>query len=484
MYMGSRHPVVLGALLLTVVAVVTTTARAEQAAQRTDPPSVDPAYYFILGRHLESADDTRGALAALQRAIELDPKSAELRAELAGFYARQNNAVDAVRVAEEAIQLDPPNEEANRILGTVYASLAEQRIPLRPGDELSAYPRRAIAALEKAKGDGSDIGLDLLLGRLYLQQHSYEQAIPLLTLVVRQRPEMVDAAILLSTAQEGAGRPDQASATLREVLQENPDSYRVQLRLAEVLERAERWSEAADAYGKAQALNPPRAPALTTRRAVALLAASRTSEAKKVVQDAIASDRSKGNDPILLYLLAESQRTLKELDAARATAEKLVAAFPNDGRGLHVLSLILQDLGDAKGAERALRDLIAKDPIDANALNSLGYLLAERGENLDEAITLVERALKIEPGNPSYLDSLGWAYFQKGRIDLADTHLTEAAAKLKSSSVVQDHLGDLRFKQQRYRDATSAWEQALSGDGQSIDRSKIEQKIRDARGRM
>jgi cytochrome c-type biogenesis protein CcmH/NrfG len=49
---------------------------------------------------------------------------------------------------------------------------------------------------------------------------------------------------------------------------------------------------------------------------------------------------------------------------------------------------------------------------------------------------------------------------------------------------VQDHLGDLRFKQQRYRDAAAAWEQALTGDGQSIDRSKIEQKIRDARGRM
>ena len=180
---------------------------------------------------------------------------------------------------------------------------------------------------------------------------------------------------------------------------------------------------------------------------------------------------------MLLYLLAESQRALKDLTAARATAEKLVAAHPDDVRGLHVMSLIMQDQGDIKGAERALRDLIARDPIDANALNSLGYLLAERGDRLDEAITLVERALKIEPGNPSYLDSLGWAYLQQGKLDRADPHLTEAAAKLKGSSVVQDHLGDLRFKQQRYRDAAAAWVQALAGDGQSIDRTKIEQKI-------
>jgi Flp pilus assembly protein TadD len=149
-----------------------------------------------------------------------------------------------------------------------------------------------------------------------------------------------------------------------------------------------------------------------------------------------------------------------------------------------VLSLILQDKGDAKGAERALRDLNARDPMDANALNSLGYMLAERGDRLAEAVTLLERALKIEPGNPSYLDSLGWAYFQQGRMDLADSPLTEAADKLKSSSVVQDHLGDLRFKQRRFADAAAAWERALGGDGQSIDRTKIESKIREARGRM
>jgi cytochrome c-type biogenesis protein CcmH/NrfG len=49
---------------------------------------------------------------------------------------------------------------------------------------------------------------------------------------------------------------------------------------------------------------------------------------------------------------------------------------------------------------------------------------------------------------------------------------------------VQDHLGDLRFKQQRFADAASAWERALAGDGQSVDRSRIEKKIRDARARM
>jgi tetratricopeptide (TPR) repeat protein len=110
-------------------------------------------------------------------------------------------------------------------------------------------------------------------------------------------------------------------------------------------------------------------------------------------------------------------------------------------------------------------------------------MFAERGERLDEAVTLVERALKVDPGNPSYLDSLGWAYFKQGRVDLADSPLTEAAGKLHTSSVVQEHLGDLRYKQKRYEEAIAAWQKALAGDGQSLDRAAVEKKIREARGR-
>ncbi len=217
---------------------------------------------------------------------------------------------------------------------------------------------------------------------------------------------------------------------------------------------------------------------------MALLSAGRPAEARDAVQASLAAKRTEGNESILLYLLAESQRVLKDLDAAQTTAEKLLAANPDDSRGLHVLSLIQQDKGDMQAAERTLRGIIARDPLDANALNSLGYMYADRRERLDEAVSLVQRALKVEPGNPSYLDSLGWAYFQQGRLDLADAPLTEAAAKLEESSVVQDHLGDLRYKQQRFAEAVAAWKRALAGDGQSIDRARVEKKLREAQGRQ
>jgi tetratricopeptide (TPR) repeat protein len=459
-------------------------AASQPAAKPSQPAGADTAeYYFLIGRYLEGEGRIDEAIAAHKRAIELEPGSAELRAELAGLYARQDNAVDAVETAEAALARDPANYEANRILGSVYAAFAERRLPLRQGDDPSTYASKAIAYLHKIEGDGLDVGVELALARLYIQTEAFEKAIPLLERVIEEQPGFVEATFLLATAQENAGQTNQAIDTLRGVLQENPGSFRAQVRLAELYERQQRWHEAADAYGKAQGLNP-RATMLTGRRAVALLSAGRAVEARDLVQGALGSARSAAPDPILLYLLAESQRALKELDAAQATVQKLLAASPDDTRGLHVLSLIQQDKGDLKGAEKTLRDLIGRDPLDANALNTLGYMLAEQGERLNEAVELVQRALKIEPGNPSYLDSLGWAYFQQGRFDLADSPLTEAAAKLSTNSVVQDHLGDLRFKQQRYGDAADAWVRALAGDGQSIDKSKIEKKIRDARGRM
>ena len=472
------HSVLLWALLVSPVAP----ARAAQAGQ-TPPEHDNAGYQFLLARHLESIGRVDEAIKAYERAIALDSGSAELRAELAGLYARQDNALEAVANAEAALARDPANQEANRILGTVYAAYAERRLPMRKGEDPATYPARAIAALEKARGDGSDIGLDLVLGRLYLQTGAFDKAVPVLARVVERQPALIDAAILLATAQQGAGQSAQAVETLKRALQENPESFRAQMRLAEVYEQDEQWDDAANALARAQELNP-RAPMIARRLAVALLSAGRAAESRDLLQATIASDRTDAKDPILLYLLAESQRVTKDLDAAKATAEKLIAADPENVRGLHVLSLILQDKGDIQGAEKTLRDLIARDPLDANALNSLGYMFAERGERLDEAVTLVQRALKIEPDNPSYLDSLGWAYFQQGRIDLADPPLTEAADKLKDSSVVQDHLGDLRFKQRRFADAAAAWERALGGDGQSIDRAKIEGKIREARGRI
>ena len=121
--------------------------------------------------------------------------------------------------------------------------------------------------------------------------------------------------------------------------------------------------------------------------------------------------------------------------------------------------------GRMADAEKELRRLMSEDPLNADAMNSLSYMFAEKGLRLPEAVDLAQRALKIEPGNPSYLDTLGWALFKQGRAEEAADPLAKAAAVLTGNSVIQDHHGDVLEKRGRYADAVAAWQRALAGDG-------------------
>lgn len=469
------RPTLLGLALAGVL--VPGTAAGQAAAADAGRAS----YYFLLGRHHETAGEIDEAIAAHKQAIALEPRSAELRAELAGLYARQERTEEAVQTAETAVELDPDNREANRLLGSLYAGLAAQRQPARQGEDARQYLDKAVAALERARQAGPpDTSLDLTLGRLYLQTGAYEKAIPVLRRVVAVQPGYPDVAVLLASAEEGAGRTGDAIQTLRGALDVNPRFGRGYVMLGELNEKQGQWSDAAAAYERAQQLGT-RGPDLTTRRAAALINAGQATAARDLLE---ASAGKPDASPATLYLYAAAQRQAGDLPGAEATARRLRASAPDDPRGLYVLAQILEARGDAAGAERSLRDLLERDPNDATALNYLGYMFAERGERLDEAVELVQRALKVDPGNPSFLDSLGWAYYRQGKLDLADPPLTEAAEKMPHNSVIQDHFGDLRFRQGRLADAVAAWQRSLAGDGESIDRAQIEKKLQDAKSRM
>src|SRR6267142_5418935 len=88
--------------------------------------NADAYYDFLMARHLEASGDSKGAQAQLERAVAADPKSAEVRAELAAFHLRRDAGGDAERVAKEALQLEDSNSEAHRVLGMLYASRSEE----------------------------------------------------------------------------------------------------------------------------------------------------------------------------------------------------------------------------------------------------------------------------------------------------------------------------------------------------------------------
>ncbi|HET6955375.1 MAG TPA: tetratricopeptide repeat protein, partial [Vicinamibacterales bacterium] len=158
--------------------------------------------------------------------------------------------------------------------------------------------------------------------------------------------------------------------------------------------------------------------------------------------------------------------------------------FPSDDGIAFELGSVFDKQKRFAEAETAFRQVLARDPENAIALNYLGYMLAERGERLDESVGYLKRALQVEPENPSYLDSLGWAYFKADKLDLAETNLKRAADQLKTNSVIQEHYGQVLFKLGRYDEAIAAWTRALAGDGDSIDKADVDKKIKAAKQKL
>jgi tetratricopeptide (TPR) repeat protein len=624
-------------------------------------PSTAEAYYlFMLGRRLETDGDIEGAIQAHQEAARIDPASAEIPAELAALYARENRLHEAMETAEAALKIDPANVGANRVLGIAYADLARlDGVRGVPDADSLASGKKAIECLEVARRSSlaPEVGLEMELARLYIQTGSPEKAIGVLGRVIVDEPDRAEPIALIIEAYEAAGRLEEAVKTLEGIVPSQPQFYAT---LGDLQERRQRFGAAAVAYGEAIKQNPGSLD-LKTRLAVALLSQNDPSGAGRALELLQQVRSGSPADPRVLYLLAQAQRMVGRLDDSEATARELLRVAPGALTGPYTLALALEqkqqyagvvaalepvvnqpatgrgaagtemtpllvhlgfayvELGDfdralatfdrarasspsnpaidiytlqaqvagrrfpeaieqarrvlashpdsqravrllaealrqtgkmddavkllsdalaahrddpaaylalaeldmeghqydgalrvlqdaatrfpdnltvpfqmgavlERGkryaeAERKFREVLAKDPHDAPALNYLGYMFADRGEHLNESVDLIQRALQLEPYSGAYLDSLGWAYFKQNRLDLAETNLRKAAEQRTRDSAVQDHLGDLLFKLGRYQEAVSAWERALAGDGEQIDRGQIEKKIRSAKGK-
>ena len=112
-------------------------------------------------------------------------------------------------------------------------------------------------------------------------------------------------------------------------------------------------------------------------------------------------------------------------------------------------------------AEQLFRQVLAIDSQNAMTLNYLGYMMADHGSHVEEALSYIKRAVQLDPANGAYLDSLGWAYFKMGNYDMAEEQLRKASEHMASDPTVQEHLGDLYQKTGHLKQAAAHWERAL-----------------------
>lgn len=130
-------------------------------------------------------------------------------------------------------------------------------------------------------------------------------------------------------------------------------------------------------------------------------------------------------------------------------------------------------------AEADLKRAVEIAPKEAVALNYLGYSWAERGENLDEAFDLIEQAVAIEPNSGAYIDSLGWAHYQRGDYDEAVGHLEHAASLEPGDPTITDHLGDVYWRLGRKIEAGYQWRRVLELEPDDKLRAAVEAKLKE-----
>jgi tetratricopeptide (TPR) repeat protein len=143
----------------------------------------------------------------------------------------------------------------------------------------------------------------------------------------------------------------------------------------------------------------------------------------------------------------------------------------------------LERSGSWDEAVTQFRKLIGKEPDNASALNYLGYMFADRNVHLEEARTMLTKAVELEPTSGAFQDSLGWVYFRLGELERAEKHLTEALRLEPFDATLREHVGDLNLARGNKAKAADEYRRALAlGPEEAGQKERIEKKLAEVTG--
>jgi len=358
-----------------------------------------------------SADRREAAVDAAWRASELRPDWNSPRILLVRLLLKQDDRKEARRVLEGFVNERPDNRD----LRLLYAQL------LIDEQEFS-HARSVFEQLLCNAPREPDILF--ALGILSLRLEDPEAARGYFMRLHDTGKRRGDSAYYLGQVEEQADNPEPAVSWYREVAGER--ALDAQVRIA--LIRAEQ---------------------------------GKVARAREILQQL--RDRWPENAS-MIYLIEGA--TLADLDRPDATMEvydEALAAFPDDhdllyARGLHTLSLNRLDI-----MESDFKAILAEDPEHADALNALGYSLADHTERFAEALSYIERALALKPDDSAVLDSMGWVQFRLGNSEQALDYLRRALALMPDGEIAA-HLGEVLWTLGRHDEARNTWEAALDQD--------------------
>jgi Flp pilus assembly protein TadD len=405
---------------------------------------------FQVQQLLLRAKDKAGAAAMLDRLMAPYAGTVEAHVVLAqSAFARGDSAL-AVKQARAALAIKPDSEIAALTLAQVTddeagaAAVLAQFLAANPqAREVRAAHARVLVNQKQynlarqeflilLKGQPDNLGTLYALGIMSLQLNDQAGAEGYFTrftevLAANPDPERDASKVLVILAQLAEERGDLKGA----------------MKWLDKIEEGDAWFSAQ--LKRAQLIGKQGDPA-GARKLLASLNPSQPAEQAQV-------------------LLAEGQvlRDAGKQEAAFALLQDGVAKYPSNPDLLYDFALLAEKTGRLDVMEKSLREVMQQAPDNHHAYNALGYSLAERNVRLQEAFELIDKAMKMAPGDPFIMDSMGWVQYRLGNLNAAESQLRQAYA-LRSDPEIAVHLGEVLWQKGQKADAQKLWREARAKD--------------------
>lgn len=420
--------------------------KAYQQAVAGDPD--DPGHRHGLAQALLSEDKYAEALEQFNKLAELEPGTSENFLRAAQLYRRLGQFEQAEASLARAKQLAPGSLEI------LYNEALLDEDQGRYDDAVKVLTDAIAAIKSQTGGDGNPSALAILyeqLGQAYKEQRNFPAALATFEEMGKLNPDAQKRArVLLIDTYRESHDIDRAIAEAKKALDESPDD-----------------------------------PEMTRTLAMLYGEKSDTVAARQLLEGQL-----KGNDADLeIYLeIAQVESRGKEYSDAEQSAEKaeLMAHGPDGKQSVwYILGAIYERQKKFDDAEQEFRKVLDVNPNNGPVLNYYGYMLADRGIRVEEAASLIQRALKQEPNNGAYLDSLGWAYYKQNKLVEAEEYLRKAIDREGNDPTILSHLADVYLKlgqneraAELFERSLAEWQKALPADYEADKVAAIEVQLK------
>jgi len=459
------------------------------------------------------ARDVDTALSAARLWVELDPESSEARQSLAALLVRTGHA-DAAMPHLKKIIAAAPKEERDLVFFQTARLFSHSAKP----EEAQKLLRQLTAAY------GENSGTLYARAWLANQFGEHQKAQQLLQRLLAQQPRHADALILQARAYHAMGEDDKAVESLHRALKLDPDNDQMRLTYARMLIDTQKLKEARKEFRLLNQRMPDNSDVLYALGLLAmeageaddaepyfmdLLRLGEREEEAKFALGQLFQMRQQTKEAIAWYqsvprgaryleaqslaaqLMAESgdldqaltylrqlPLTTKEekiqryqaeaqllaskmrLEEAMKVYDKALTDYPDNTELLYARALVAESIGRIDLLERDLKRILHKDPKNVQALNALGYTLADRTDRHEEAFSYIKQAYDLRSDDPAILDSMGWGLYHLGRLDEAVSYLRRAASMLRDAEIAA-HLGEVLWVKGQQSEAKKVWNDAL-----------------------